>query len=514
MIRENEIISKVLLTIDRCKGNLNHFKSSITDNEYTPLNSTCFTRTLVWKVCLITDSLKIQTWDSKLSNSRVVYHQLMRRDDMVIPWWLLEHDSPFFQTQELSRKSSLKGNPTVRRTRTLGKTSLTRVSNVEDPLSAGVSSRSRSSTPPLISSETTEEDVELLQTIILDIDRLFPGEEFFHSSNPHSLLAKRQMIQILYVWAKCNPQVGYKQGIHEILGLMYINLYRESLVIPSTNTISADDLRILSLFDIHYLPHDLFTMLNKFLLQSGVINHFYENENVLWKSIEKFNVYLMKVDQLIHYNLINKLKLESQLWIIRYLRLLLLRELGNDLETTSLLWDKLVAAQFSHHNGNTITAIPDLVMFMIIVLLIQLKTHLITSDFSEALSLLLHYPVPAKFNTEASRGEFIATLYKDAAKLYEKRETDLKLYEYGIKLNNAYNPNLRITMSYTGSARSSVESTNSARASLSPSRSPAPPVSQPPPAPGGDNVRAEQMRFEKIRLEMRLKKRAQSMLRQ
>ncbi|ABN67552.2 TBC domain protein [Scheffersomyces stipitis CBS 6054] len=509
MLKENDIISKVLLTIDHCKANMASFKTAITSNEYTPLNSSCFSRTLVWKACLITDSLKIHTWESKLSDSRVVYHQLTKRDDMAVPWWHLESDSSFYSSREMSRKPSLKNsNSAAKRSRSLGKVPLTRVSNVEDPLSSH--SRSRSSTPT-IPYEYTEEDLELLQTIILDIDRLFPGEEFFHSSNATSVVAKKQMIEILYVWAKCNPQVGYKQGIHEILGLLYINLSKEAVTIPISNTISADDLKILTMFDIHYLSHDLFTIFNKLMLQSGVVTRFYENENVLWQSIEKFNVYLMKVDQLIHYNLIQKLRLESQLWIIRYLRLLLLRELGNDLETTILLWDKLVASQFSHHNGNTITAIPELIMFMIITLLIQLKTPLITCDFSEGLSLLLHYPVPSGLKSSASRSDFIAALYKDAARLYERRDNDLKLYEYGLKLNNTYNRNLKITMSYSGSARNSTDSAGSGRGtSISPS--PTPPTSQLPPAPPGGS-KEEQMRFEKMRLEMRLKKKAQSMLR-
>ncbi|ODV82022.1 RabGAP/TBC [Suhomyces tanzawaensis NRRL Y-17324] len=489
MLKENEIISKVLLTIDKFKGNMASFKSAITDNEYTPSHKSCFTRTLIWKSCLITDSLKIQTWDSKLSDLRVVYHELLKREDMAVPWWKLPTDSPFYQNRDISRKSSMKREITL--LRRLKRTALTRVSVADDPLKSPSPSRSRSQTPTY---ETSDSDLELLETIILDIDRLFPGEDFFHASNPLSITTKHQMIEILYLWAKCNPQVGYKQGAHEILGLIYINLYKEATQVPSTNTFTDDDLRILSLYDITYLLHDLFTIFNKFMVQSGIMARFYESEDVLWKSIESFNVMLMKVDQLIHYNLINKLKIESQLWIIRYLRLLLSRELGNDLSVSIFLWDKLIASQLSNHNGNSITAIPDLIMIMTIQLLIQLKTELITCDFGECLSLLLHYPISAKLAHHSTANDFIFHLYKDAVKLYQSRDDDLKLYELGIKLNNTYNPNLKITMSYTGSAKNSQDSSRAAS-----------------PRPSTDS-KAEKLKFEKYRLEMRLKKKAQLMI--
>lgn len=486
MLKENDIISKVLLSIKQCKGNLATFKTSITDNEYTPSGCSHFTRTLVWKVCLMTHTLKIQGWESKLTDSRVVYHELVKREDLAIPWWKLDVDSEFYLTKETSKHKTRIGRQRTMRI----KQNLIRVGNVDDPLRSPGISPSRKPQPYV----TTEDDLELLQTIILDIDRLFPGDSFFLATNPNSFASKKQMIEILFVWSKCNPQVGYKQGIHEILGLLYLNMHTESIEIPTTNTFSGDDLRILNLYDIKYIAHDLFTLFNQFMVQSGIIARFYEDEKVLWKNIESFNAYLMKVDQLIHYNLISKLKLESQIWIIRYLRLMLSRELGNDLSAVSLLWDKLVATQLSG-KASALLAISDLIIFMTIQLLIQQKTELITCDFSESLSLLLHYPLPAKISNPTFRSEYISDLYKDALKLYERKDNDLKLYEYGIKLNNKYNPNLKITMTYTGSVRNSKDSTSSMDHS---------------PSPTPD--KSEKLKFEKLRLEMRLKKKAQQLM--
>lgn len=479
MVSINDTISRALSTIDQYKS-LTQLKTAVSEGEYSHLQKH-FSRLLVWKSCLITDSLRLQEWDAKLAATRVVYHKLAQASEMLVPWWTLEKDSIYYGEKKgssASRNSSVSRSSSVRR---LVKTNLTRIS-VDDPL-AEKNARipSRSPTPgPYTPSEA---DLDLLQTIIMDVERLFPGEPFFHSPTTASLDAKKQLIEILYVWAKCHPLVGYKQGIHEVLGVIYINLYQESVDILPTNTYSADDLRILALYDRHYLSHDLFTILSRFLVASRVTLRFYEGEDVLWRAIEDFNANLMKVDQLIHYNLVQKLKVELQLWIIRYFRLLLLREL-NDVGVTSALWDRLVVAE---------GPISDIIGFMVIVLLINIKSDLITCDFSEGLSLLLHYPVPEQPYV------FVDSLFKDAIKLYERRDNDLKLYEYGLRLNQKYNPNLRVSMSFNGTTVSAKSSSESSRA-VSPSRG------------NKAQVRAETMAFEKTRLEMRLKKKAQQML--
>ncbi|RCK62937.1 TBC1 domain family member 5 [Candida viswanathii] len=440
MLKENEIISRTLLTIDKFKGSVGTFKAAITAGEYTSLNMpNCFTRSLIWKVCLITESINLTTINQKLRDSRVVYHQLMHNKDMKISWSGLDPESAYYQpSNSVSRKASSKHKGTGKGM----KNTLDRVHILHDPLSEENGSKV----------DETHDDNELLVAIILDVDRLLPGEAFYQNF-PN----KKQLVEILYIWAKCNPQVGYKQGLHEIIGLIFMHLSSESVIIPQTNTFSNDDLKILDLYDINYLSHDVFTIFNKFMIQSGIITNFYESEQSLWNSIERFNMYLMKIDQFIHYTLNTKLKLEAQLWIIRYLRLLLSRELGEDVETTMLLWDKLIASQLSSdHLGSNLTAIPELLIFIIIQLLMQKKSEIIASDFSECLSLLLHYPV--NFTSQEARNEFIRKLYKDATKMYERRDNDLKLYEYGVKLNK------------------------------------------------------EKMKFEKTRLEMRLKKKVQLML--
>lgn len=450
-MKAEDIIATVLLSLDLCKGNVSQFKQAVLKLEYSPVRGK-FSRTLVWKVCLITDLLDIKTWESKLGDTRVVWHELSVRTDLVVPWHRLPSDSTFYIDKF---RTPVKRTPTQTK---MGKTTLARVLTDSDPL---LISRSPS---PGAKLRFSDDDIDLLLTIIVDIDRLFPGVPFFNLEG--SVKYKRMLIHLLYVWLKCNPHIGYKQGFHEIMGLILVNLYRELVEVP-LDKVTGNDRKILSMFNRKYLAHDVFTCFNRFVVDGGVVGLYYELELALWRAIDKFNVQLMKVDQVIHYHLISKLKLESQLWIIRFFRLLLLREVG-ELATALLVWDRMIAAKLLGVN------LPDLINFMVISLVIQVKTQLVVGDFSELLSLLLHYPIDQRTMPPHSRHEFVHNLIGDSYALYQARDDDLALYETGNKLNAKHNPDLKISMSY-GSAK------------------------------------PDHLQFEKTRLEMRLKKKAQAM---
>lgn len=479
MLAENEIISKVLVALNTYKD-LGRMKAAVADGEYSPITSPqSFSRTLVWKASLITNSLTILQWGASLSQSRAVFHEITKREDMAIPWHSLDETCCFFREKSLRRQISVHRIETESRASSERERSGPHVDmgNVKDP-------------SPSLGHTTayafTESDTDLLKSIILDIDRLFPGEAFFLATNPKLRASKNRIIEVLYVWCKCNPLVGYKQGIHEIIGLISMELEQEAVSISHSSEFSPQDLQILGLYDTAYMAHDLFTVFNRFMVLSGIIALFYESESVLWSSIERFNIYLMKVDQLIHYNLVNKLKLESQLWAIRYFRLLLSRELDSNLELVALLWDKLVILDHGEHG---LIAIPEMLMFMTIQLLIQVKTELVACDFSDCLSLLLHYPMQTRLKAHSSALLMMNHLFRDASKLYAARNDDKQLYERGLKLNVRYNPSLKIKMNFDNRPSSS-------------SRPSSPPKLTP----------ADKMSFEKYHTEQRLKKKLQLMV--
>ncbi|WPK27443.1 hypothetical protein PUMCH_004830 [Australozyma saopauloensis] len=478
MSLKNEIISKVLLTTEQYKGSFAAFRTAVLQNEYTSTNPN-FSRLLIWKLCFLTETLNIPSWELKLLASRAVYQLLRSNPEMNVPWHKLDKDNEFYQPNASKLIPNTVAHP------------LTRIHDVQDdPLSAKTAPDDLQK-----KNNPVQTDSELLDAIILDVQRLFPGEDYFHNGLDAAFAAKRQLITILYIWCKCNPTVGYKQGIHEILGLIYLNMIKESVSLTNTTDCTADDMMILSLYNLQYLEHDLFALFNRFVVSSGIVAAFYETEQLLMRSIESFNGLLMKVDQLVHYNLITKLRLDTPLWIIRFLRLLLLRELSNDLEVASLLWDKLVAAELEKPIGQT--CLSDMIICMIVVMLVHLKTELMLCDFSEALSLLLHYPITTKMTVYP---DFMNLLFRDAHNLHALRDKDLKLYEYGIKLNKMYNSKIKVNFGASNGSTPSSPGVLSPKASLE--------------MPSKADTRAAKLKFEKNRLEMRLKKRAQEMINQ
>ena len=98
MLKENEIISRALVTIDNFKGSLKAFKSSITDGG--TLNSTC---------PIVFPNIGVESmFDHRQSQDRYLgiqtqrfqscFDQLISRDDMKLPWNKLDLDSVFYHS--------------------------------------------------------------------------------------------------------------------------------------------------------------------------------------------------------------------------------------------------------------------------------------------------------------------------------------------------------------------------------------------------------------------------------
>lgn len=478
MREANETISRVLLLVERHKGSLEHLRSSVLRGEYTATSKN-FSRLLLWKACLITETLHITAWRDRFGRSRAVYHELRKRLEMSVPWHLLDPESAL----HVARSSRFTKPERLPRVRHEGADPLAQIG--DEALPDSLNTQTSHNALHIMS------DSDLLRAIVLDIERLFPGDPFLHGGSEACLHRKRLLVSILYVWARAHPEIGYRQGLHEVLGLMFRNIAKELVHVSNPRDFSPEELQILSLYDANYLEHDLYTLMDKFVVFSGLATQFYGLELDLWTALGTFNGYLMKVDQIIHYNLLTKLRLESELWAIRYFRLILLRELGLDLDVPSSLWDGLIAAESAKTPGTYI--LPDLIMFVVIVVLVHVKSELTLCDFSEALSLLLHYPISTRLTLYPT---FIDDLFKDAYALLNVKDKDLKLYEYGLRLNKKYAGLFKVNVAYLPRSEG--------RALCSPKSS----VELPRPA----DTRRANMAFEKLRLEMRLKKRAQEML--
>lgn len=111
-------------------------------------------------------------------------------------------------------------------------------------------------------------DLELENLIRQDVERTFPDQELFRQKSVQNLLTS-----VLLIWCKLNPEISYRQGMHELLAVIYLVVEKDSQSRQECSPerypreydskYSADPV-MLAVFDRDFLEHDtaiLFTRL-------------------------------------------------------------------------------------------------------------------------------------------------------------------------------------------------------------------------------------------------------------
>lgn len=81
-------------------------------------------------------------------------------------------------------------------------------------------------------------DKELCTVIRQDVIRTFPGIEFFRKVNIQDI-----MINILFCYARVNPEMCYRQGMHEILAPIIFVMHCDHQALLHIQDISANDVK-------------------------------------------------------------------------------------------------------------------------------------------------------------------------------------------------------------------------------------------------------------------------------
>lgn len=83
------------------------------------------------------------------------------------------------------------------------------------------------------------------------------------------------MLDILFVYSKLNPDLGYRQGMHELLAPILWVVERDAVAKPTKNIpVDATDDVMLHLLDADYIESDSFTL---FCSVMQVARSFYEH---------------------------------------------------------------------------------------------------------------------------------------------------------------------------------------------------------------------------------------------
>nr|CAD7588099.1 unnamed protein product [Timema genevievae] len=225
-------------------------------------------------------------------------------------------------------------------------------------------------------------DKELRAVIRQDVVRTFPGVDFFRKET-----IQDAMVNILFCYARENPIMCYRQGMHEILAPLMFVLHCDHQALLHTKeqlAISTLFTDIMSSIESCYRINDLtptrtgYFPANTQRSPDGLREHRAENEVVAQLNSIRDKL-LAPHDPELHQHL-QDLDIPLPLFGIRWLRLLFGREFP--LQDLLVLWDAIFA------EGQKF----ELVNYIVVAMLIAIRFQLLEGDYTTCLTYLMRYP--------------------------------------------------------------------------------------------------------------------------
>lgn len=76
------------------------------------------------------------------------------------------------------------------------------------------------------------------------------------------------MLDVLFVWCKMHPTVGYRQGMHEILAPLLWVIERDAVNMTGEKSTGVDQI-LVDMLDSSYMEHDTFTLFS-LIMQTAI----------------------------------------------------------------------------------------------------------------------------------------------------------------------------------------------------------------------------------------------------
>lgn len=238
------------------------------------------------------------------------------------------------------------------------------------------------------------QDNELRKVIMQDIKRTYPGELMFEQIEIRDI-----MLNILFIYAREQPDISYKQGMHELLAPIVYVFYNEYVLVQDVTNPSSQLIR--TVLSREHLEHDVYWCYVALMRHT---QSYYTTDRIampepvnkeqtqlfkeaaplpssyIVQSLEELqNGTLRRFDPELQQHL-QKLAIQPQLYGLRWMRLLFGREFP--LKEMLAIWDALLAS-------------PDfagMVEYICIAMLLYIRDALLCNDHTGCLTLLMRYP--------------------------------------------------------------------------------------------------------------------------
>ncbi|KAG0652171.1 TBC1 domain family member 5 [Hyphodiscus hymeniophilus] len=244
---------------------------------------------------------------------------------------------------------------------------------------------------------TLRQDEEMRAEIFQDVERCMPEEPYFRTPR-----TQRMMLDILFIFCKINQDVGYRQGMHELLAPILWVVEQDAIDCGNDgdrNSESKEDELLSQTLDSACVENDAFTLFSLIMrsaksfyelaepdrrssiLSSGTVTTQPGASPIVERSKQIHEVYLARLDPGLAKHLTD-IEVLPQIFLIRWIRLLFGREFPFD--DLLALWDILLAED----------PLLDLVDMVCVAMLLRIRWQLVEANYSMALMLLLKYPSP------------------------------------------------------------------------------------------------------------------------
>lgn len=212
-----------------------------------------------------------------------------------------------------------------------------------------------------------------------------PETAFFRSVEVQAML-----LNVLFVYCKINADLGYRQGMHELLAPILWVVHHDAASVQGSSSAQQDKV-LIEILDPQYVEHDAFSLL---CIVMQTAKSFYETTSgtqqspgsrgdspIVERSKRIHEEFLSKADPELASHL-TAIDILPQIFVIRWIRLLFGREFPFD--SVLALWDMIFAEDPSL----------TLVDHICLAMLLRVRWQLLRADYSSALTLLLRYPEP------------------------------------------------------------------------------------------------------------------------
>lgn len=124
--------------------------------------------------------------------------------------------------------------------------------------------------------ESLRRDEQIRAEISQDVERCLQENSFFHDP-----LVKLRLLNILFVFVKLNPDLGYRQGMHELLAPILWVVTQDAIDLQTLNedvafAAAGEQALMLQTLDPTYIEHDSFIL---FCAIMQTAKEFYEHND-------------------------------------------------------------------------------------------------------------------------------------------------------------------------------------------------------------------------------------------